>query len=205
RSLLVWLAACAAGGGLALLAAGRTWAAVTFSAQAGPLSAGRVSLSGGELVASLTPSVLAALAAAVAVLATRGIARRVIGAVISLCGLAAAAGAWSGTRAETIVGTAREHASTAMVPSGGAVAHSVTWAWPLAAATGGLVLVAAGVVAAVAGGRWPGMSSRYDRPAGGGPARAPGRERAPRSERAMWDALDEGADPTIEPPRDRSS
>jgi uncharacterized membrane protein (TIGR02234 family) len=202
RSLTAWAVICVLAGGLALLAAGRTWATVTFDAQAGPLAAGKVSLSGGELAAWLTPAVLAALAAGAAVLATRGVARRLVGLVISLCGAAAMAGAWSGTRAETIAGTAREHAATAMIPQGGAAAaQSVVWAWPLAAAVGGFVLVAAGVAAAVMGGRWPAMSSRYDRPGRAGRT-GPGSGRVPdrrSGDRALWDALDEGEDPTADP------
>ncbi|MEW9531456.1 Trp biosynthesis-associated membrane protein [Microbispora sp. NPDC049125] len=203
RSLVAWLSACAAAAGVTLLAAGRTWATVRFPAHTGPIGAGTVPLSGTDLVASLTPAVLAALAAAAAVLAASGAARRLIGVVISLCGAVALAGAWNGTRPEAITGTAHEHVTTAMISTGGAAAaQSVAWAWPVAAMAGALVLVIAGVVAAVAGGRWPGMSSRYDRPARGsrtgmGPGR---REGAPvTGERALWDALDEGDDPTAGP------
>ncbi|MBO4276015.1 Trp biosynthesis-associated membrane protein, partial [Microbispora triticiradicis] len=59
----------------------------------------------------------------------------------------------------------------------------------------GLVLLGSGVVAAVRGARWPGMSGRYERDAGHTrteTGRAPARD----ADRAMWDALDEGEDPT---------
>ncbi|MBP2702289.1 TIGR02234 family membrane protein [Microbispora sp. RL4-1S] len=206
---MAWLATCAAAGALALLAAGRIWATVTFDAQAGPLSAGHVSLTGGDLAAVLTPAVLAALAAGAAVLATRGLARRIVATVISLCGVVVLSGVWRGTRPAAVVAAAREHAATAMVPATGAAEQAMTWVWPLATALGGLVLVAAGAVAAVVGGRWPGMSGRYDRPGTGSGAREADRDgdgaaaRRPRrqvgSERALWDAIDEGEDPTAEP------
>jgi uncharacterized membrane protein (TIGR02234 family) len=201
RSLMIWLLACAAGAGIALLASGRTWATVVFKVPAGTPGSGDVPVTGGELVAYLSPAALAALAATVAVLAARGLARRAIALVISLCGVAVAAGSWSAMRTATIVAVAREHASTAMMTSGGAPSYSPAWAWPALAVAGGVVLVAGGLVAAVWGGRWPGMSGRYDRP-GGGSRTGSGQEGRPRrratGERALWEALDEGQDPTVD-------
>lgn len=195
RPVAVWLAACAAGAGLVLLAAGRTWATAALGPEQGGIGAGRADLAGGDLVAWLTPAALAALAAPVALLAARGVVRRVIGVVIALFGVAIAAGAWDGTRAPTIAAAAREHITTAVVPSSG-FAATVSPLWPWAAAAGGLVLVAGGVTAAIGAGHWPGMSGRYDRRGGG--SRTPGGPGggAETGERAMWDALDEGIDPT---------
>ncbi|WP_327045170.1 TIGR02234 family membrane protein [Microbispora sp. NBC_01189] len=193
RSLLVWLAACAAGGGLALLAAGRRW--VTLGAAGGPGGAGQDGLTGGDLVAWLPPAALAALAAAVAVLAARGIGRRAIGGVVALLGAAVAAGAWDGTRDATVAAAARAHATTATISGAAVPVESRAWVWPLLAAAGGLVLLGSGVVAAVRGGRWPGMSGRYERDAGHARAE-PGRAPARDADRAIWDALDVGEDPT---------
>ncbi|MGE7467635.1 Trp biosynthesis-associated membrane protein [Brevundimonas sp. NPDC003935] len=50
-------------------------------------------------------------------------------------------------------------------------------------------MTAGGIVAIVRGGRWAGMSARYDR--GAGKARAEVKD-----DRALWDALDRGDDPT---------
>ncbi|WP_433496914.1 Trp biosynthesis-associated membrane protein [Sphaerimonospora sp. CA-214678] len=195
RSLVIWLAACAAGAGLVLLAAGRTWATAVFGPEQGRIGAGRVDLTGGDLVAWLTPAALAALAALAAVLAARGVARRVIGVVIALFGAAIVAGAWDGTRTPTIVAAARENITTAVVSSSG-FATTVSQVWPWAAAAGGLILVAGGVTAVIRAGHWPGMSGKYDRPGGGNrtPGGPDGGGRT--GERAMWDALDEGVDPT---------
>ncbi|GII54003.1 hypothetical protein Pth03_23920 [Planotetraspora thailandica] len=201
RSLMIWLVASAAGAGLALLASGRTWATVVFAVPAGGVpGSGDVPVTGGELVAYLTPAALAALAATVAVLAARGLARRAIALVISLCGVAVVAGSWTAMETATIVAVAREHATTVMMASHGAPAHSPAWAWPALAMAGGVVLVAAGLVAAVRGGRWPGMSSRYDRPDGGSRTGSQGRPRRATGERALWEALDEGRDPTVDEP-----
>lgn len=60
------------------------------------------------------------------------------------------------------------------------------------------------MTALLRGGRWPGMSDRYHRKghASGGTGSVAA-ESAP-SERALWDALDEGTDPTVDPdPRER--
>lgn len=192
RSLLVWLAACAAGGGLALLAAGREWAA--FGTAGSPAGAGAGTLTGDDLVAWLTPAALAALAAVLAVLATRGIARRAVSAVVALLGVAVAAGAWDGTRDGTIAAAAAGHMTTAITSAGQVAVESRAWVWPVLAAAGGVVLALAGAAAVVLSTRWPGMSSKYERRSGraasGGTAgvKDPGR--------AMWDAIDEGEDPT---------
>lgn len=198
RSLTVWLVSCAVGAGLVLLAAGRTWATVTFTGQAGPIGAGKVSLAGGDLVAWLTPASLAALAATAAVLATGGVARRVIGALITLLGIAVLVACWNGTRGQTIASAAGEHTRSVVVSTEHMVAESRPW--PLVAVAGGLVLIGGGAVVAVRGGRWPGMSSRYDRPGGGSRTEGGPGDRSARGrrtgERAMWDAIDEGIDPT---------
>lgn len=194
RALTVWLVTVAAGAALVLLAAGRIWATVTFHAGTGPIGRGETSLTGGDLVAWLTPASLAALAAMAAVLATRGVARRVIGALIAFLGVAVLVACWDGTRAETIANAAEEHTTSVVVSTGRTVAESRLW--PLAAVAGGLVMIGGGAVAAVKGGHWPGMSSRYDRPGGGSRTGGGGRSAVPSGERAMWDAIDEGIDPT---------
>ncbi|XVQ88916.1 Trp biosynthesis-associated membrane protein [Microbispora siamensis] len=192
RSLLVWLAACVVGGGLALLAAGRAW--VTLGTAGGPAGAGGGSLTGNDLVAWLTPAALAALAAVLAVLATRGVARRATSVVVALLGAAVAAGAWDGTRGGTIAAAAAQHMTTALTSSGHISVESRAWVWPVLAAAGGLVLAGAGAAAAALSVRWPGMSSRYER--GAGRAATGGAARVKDADRAMWDAIDEGEDPT---------
>ncbi|MEN3537751.1 Trp biosynthesis-associated membrane protein [Microbispora sp. ZYX-F-249] len=192
RPLLAWLAACAVGGGLALLAAGRVW--VTLGTAGGPAGAGGGSLTGNDLVAWLTPAALAALAAVLAVLATRGVARRVTSVVVALLGAAVAAGAWDGTRGGTIAAAAAGHVTTAVTSAGHISVESRAWVWPVLAAAGGIVLAGAGAAAVVLSARWPGMSSRYERASGR--AQTGGTARVKDADRAMWDAIDEGDDPT---------
>lgn len=190
RALWTWVAVCVAGAALVLLAAGRDWFTVTY----GPR---KVAVSAAELVPALGPAAWAALAAVVAVLATRGVWRRIVGAVMTLCGAGAMAWAWQGSRA----GAALEVAARQIpLAEPGALHSAPAAAWPLVAGAGGLLLACAGVVAAVRGAGWPGMSDRYER-RGSGPAPAAGAAStggAP-SERALWDAIDLGADPTVGP------
>jgi uncharacterized membrane protein (TIGR02234 family) len=196
RELWTWVAACAAGAGAVLLAAGREWA-VLGSGGAGADGAERPVLTGAGIVSFLSPVALAVLAAVVAVLATGGGARRAVGAVIALCGLGVLAGAWDGT-GRGAPAAVMEANLTRAVTAGGDVAldaFAVRWTWPAVAAAGGLVLLVAGVVAALRGHSWPGMSGRYDRPAPGTAGPAAG----PVTERALWDAIDRGADPTDDP------
>ena len=162
RELGLVVLVCAAAAGLALVAAGRTWA-VEITVRPPPLGEVRAERTGGALVPWLPALGWAALAGAGALLATRA-GRRVVGALLALAG--------AGVVAAAVVGST--------------VDGSVAWT----AATGlaGLVLAGAGGWAALRGHRWPGLGSRYERPA------AP--ERAPVQPVDLWRAIDRGEDPT---------
>ncbi|RBQ20377.1 MFS transporter [Spongiactinospora rosea] len=191
RGLAIWVVACALGAGLTLFAAGRDWAKVTMGGVAGG-PASTVPVSGGTLVPVLTPLALAAAASAVAVLATRGLWRRVVGAVLALCGVGAAVAAATGVSAASGPAAAEAAARQSALALSGQAAAQAVWPWPAVALAGGVVLALTGLVACVRGGRWAAMSARYDRPGSR-------REAAASGDRAMWDALDEGVDPTADP------
>ncbi|MEU9885749.1 TIGR02234 family membrane protein [Sphaerisporangium sp. NPDC051011] len=196
RGLLAWLALGVAGAVLALASSGRTWATVALGGGAGVARTAPVPLTGGEIVPVLSPLALAALAAVVAVLATRGVWRGLVGAVLGLIGLALAGAVAGGVASSPRLVSLAEERTTVTGAATAAVAH--TWAWPAAAVAGGVLLLAAGVLAVARGARWPGMSERYDRPGRGSGGSAPASEgRAGRPvERSLWDALDRGVDPT---------
>jgi hypothetical protein len=140
RGRTLAVVACAAGAGLALLAAGRTWAHVTVVRPA-PLPPLYQAKTGIALLPWLSALGLVALAGAGALLATRGLVRAVVGVLLMLSGLGLA---------------------------GGALARLVAGAspgWPLLTALGGLVVAGSGVLAVARGRDWPGMGARYDRPA----------------------------------------
>ncbi|MFI7124290.1 Trp biosynthesis-associated membrane protein [Nonomuraea sp. NPDC050153] len=178
RELWGWVGATVLGCALVLFGAGQAWARI--------LEAGVTAPTGGGLSPVLTPVALAALAGVVAVLATKGVGRRVVGALIALCGLGAAAGTWAALAGDTVTGWLREQ----NVLRGAAdLPWEIAPLWPAVTAAGAVLVTAGGIVAIVRGGRWAGMSARYDR--GAGKARAEVKD-----DRALWDALDRGDDPT---------
>ncbi|MFE3447869.1 Trp biosynthesis-associated membrane protein [Nonomuraea sp. NPDC059194] len=181
RELGAWLVLCAAGAGLPLLAAGRVWTSVTYGAAA------PVELTGGDLAPAGQPLALAALAAMVALFATKGVWRRIVGGVLALCGAGVALLAWQGaddSAARELA--ARRNPVGAATQEVTALVHAV---WPYVALAGGALLVAAGVLAAVRGTGWASMSGRYDRPR---------TDAGPRDDKSLWEAIDRGDDPTEE-------
>jgi uncharacterized membrane protein (TIGR02234 family) len=178
------------GAAAALLIASRHWQTITTDRPA-PRANDVLHITGRTVDSAPTALALVALAGVVAVLATRGIVRRVVGAVLALAGAAlvwrsiTAAGAVSTERARTLV---RERHVT--VDLTGVTPHIATsTVWPvLSAACGALVLVA-GLLVAWRGHEWLAMSARYEAPAD------PARDEA-RASTTMWSALDRGEDPT---------
>lgn len=131
---------------------------------------------------------LAALAAVAAVLATRGWFRRVIGVFIVLAG---ALLAWR--TAGWLLGP-QDFDFTPNVPAGSAPLGPRSGN-PLGAALGVLAAVlylAAGALVVARAGRMPEMGAKYSAP---GEAR---RRRSPDPDKRLWDALDEGDDPTAD-------
>ena len=168
RELTLAVIACAVAAGLALYAASRTWVVdiTTRPAPLPPLSQRRA---GGSIAPALPALGLVSLAAAGALLATRGRARPALAVGLLGCGLA------------ILVSTAYALATV----------DGVTAAGPaLALAAGGALAVVA-VVTLRRGRAWPSLSTRYERrPAGATPAKPP------TSDTEVWDAIDRGEDPT---------
>jgi uncharacterized membrane protein (TIGR02234 family) len=179
--------ACLLGAALALFASSATWArtdvldAATAGGQAAaaPLA---VKLSGGDLTPAVNALGLLGLAATVALVATRGIGRRLVGVLLAAAGVgvmvyAARIGADPGPTVR-----AAQHV-VALAPSGhprvGPIRLTVA---PWAALVGGLAFAGAGMVAAVFGPRWPAMGGRYQT-----------RSRRPLD---AWEAIERGQDPT---------
>jgi uncharacterized membrane protein (TIGR02234 family) len=191
--------ACAAGAGLAIFAATRTWSLRVVVRPGLPEL--RTARTGAEQMPLLVGVTLVALAGAGALLATRGALRRVLGGLLALVGVAVAVLA--------VVGRA------ALDPGRAGAAGAI---WPVACVLGAAMIVVAGVLAARHGHRWPAMGSRYERGnvpqrpaepgAGSGPLPPAGHTRphtprdqqaeiAPVDTQAAWDALDRGDDPTL--------
>jgi uncharacterized membrane protein (TIGR02234 family) len=176
------------GAGGALLLSVRHWQTITTPRPA-PLHDDVLAVSGRTIDAAPTALALVALAGVVAVLATRGVARRVVGAVLGLAGLAmiwralAGLGAVSTSRARSLL---TAHLATvdaaAVVPK--IDLHSQ---WPALTVVCGVLIAGAGVLVASRGHKWRGLSARYARP-GDQPHGA--------TATTMWTALDRGEDPT---------
>jgi uncharacterized membrane protein (TIGR02234 family) len=200
----------AAGAGAVLLSARQGWARVLTPAPA-PLPATSVTVSGQDLVPLAGALGLAALATLAAVIATRGLARRLTGVLLAGFGaVIAAAVSLPVTEAEVLaaarVTTVSQAGSATAGGAGGispgtvpggtapgvtATGHVTMLAapWRPAAVAGALVIIGAGFLVAWRGGRWPVMSSRYERP--------PERDRPPPADSgSLWEALSKGADPT---------
>lgn len=179
----------------ALLIATRTWQTVTTPRPA-PLHDDVLPVSGRTLDAAPTAIALVALAGVVAVLATRGVVRRVVGGVLALAGGAllwraiASAGALSSRRARELV--SEQHRT---VDVSGAVPHVQTHAiWPVLTFVCGVLVLASGALIAWRGHRWRAMSSRYEAL----PAQVADSSKAAAT---LWTALDHGDDPTEGPTR----
>ncbi len=169
RDLAVTVVECAVGALIALLAASRTWRTVTG---AGPVPLPTRRLTGAAVLPWTPALALVGLAGAGALLAVRGRARALLGVLVMVTGLPLAiGGVYVATAGRGNVG------------------------WSLLCAVGGLLVGHAGLRALLRGPTWPGLGSRYERPAAE-PVEYVERSGPSRSDVAMWDALDRGEDPT---------
>jgi uncharacterized membrane protein (TIGR02234 family) len=194
------LLAGAVGAGLVLLALRAQWAQAVFTPQK-PLTAQVVSVSGNDLVPLAGALALAALAGLIAVIATKGVARRVVGGLLALFGAGAGAAVLTSISAGTVVSVAAgKVASPESAALSGTAAGSATSGgsgggalvvgdtagraimsgtpWQAAVIVGALLIFAAGLATAMRGQDWPVMSARYDAP-GARDAAAAGRAAEP--------------------------
>jgi len=200
----------AVGAGLVLLAARQAWAQAIFVAPR-PLPAQDFSVTGQELIPLVSALALAALACLAAVIATRSVARRAVGALLAVLGAGACAAATTGVRASAVLAAARANASNSTVGgsttsgnSPGNAAHPIVIAgssghavmtgapWRAVAVVGAVAIILAGVATIGRGPRWPVMSARFDRP---GQQAAQPQKRADSA--TMWESLSRDIDPTV--------
>ena len=178
---------CLLGAGLVLVTLAATWAhtsvrdasAVGDGVLTAPLQA---RLDGGDLAPAVSGFGLLGLAAAVALVATRGFGRWIVGVLAAAAGVGVVVyAARIGLDAGPVV--RRSQHVTVLAPSGRAVVGAIhVTAAPWFALVGGLVLVVAGAVTVWQGRGWPGMGGRYQT-----------RARRPLD---AWEAIERGQDPT---------
>jgi uncharacterized membrane protein (TIGR02234 family) len=196
------------GAAVVLLVATREWQTIT-TVRARPFAADVLGVSGRALDDAPTACGLVALAGVVAVLATKGVLRRVVGGLVALAGLAIV---WRSIAAipavgmQRAAGLVRDRHETVGVGASAVLAQHVTVhpGWAVLSVVGGVLIAAAGVAIAWRGGRWVGMSARYERPAADDPSRPVTAEDAQqartRADATMWTALERGDDPTADDP-----
>lgn len=181
------VASCLVGAGLLLLAAGQPWVTAVIHSPSGIPGQFVVShdvVSGRELSGVAGGLGLLGAAGAIAVFATRGVGRLVLGVVLAAAGLVAAV-------SSVHVGLSPDAGARLATQAQGFLPGRLTYqgsAWPWVSAVGGLAMAAAGALVARHGRAWAGLSGRFERDQR--------RVSVPDPERAMWDALDRGEDPT---------
>ncbi len=186
RELIVALLLGAAGAGLVFLASRQGWAQVRTTPPS-PLPPSRVTVTGAALVPYADALVVAGLATLAAVLASRGLARRLTGVLLVVLGASLVASAFTVSSAAAITAAssnvAPATASAGSVTDGGdsgasvvpnvagAVPHVAFSAagWQALVLIGALLMIGAGVLVALRASKMAVMSSRYDSPTG--PAR----------------------------------
>lgn len=146
RGLTTAVLGVAVGAALVLLGASRVWWQETVARPA-PLRPEEIGHTGASLAPVLPALGLVALAGAGGLLATRGVARRLVGGLLVVVGVAMVA---------TVLGQLGER---------------IGLVWPLACLVGAVIIGGAGILAARHGHRWPVMGSRYARPAASAPTR----------------------------------
>jgi uncharacterized membrane protein (TIGR02234 family) len=185
REFTAAIVACLAGAGLALLSLRQGWARVFYHAPS-PLPSGSVAVTGWNILPAASGLAIAALACLAAVIATRGVVRRVAGGLMAVLGgwaavvvsspvqAAAVVSAASGATASGLGGTlpggtsaiSGNPDSAGSLPVIGTVTRVALTSgpWRVAAVIGAVLLIGAGLLAAWRGPRWPVMSGRFDRP-----------------------------------------
>lgn len=186
RELALAAVLCLAGAGLAVFAGGQSWASVHV---VDSVVASR-SVTGTELTGAATALGWAGLAGLAALFAVGGRVRAGLGALLALFGVGLVYVSATSTGHEHALSVAADKSQSILMA--GPISVDTT-GWPVVSLLGGVLLIAAGLLTAVRGARWPGMSSRYER----SPERPVERSGAPDSA-GMWKALDRGEDPTRE-------
>ena len=219
REYLLTLLAGAVGAAIVLLAARQGWARVV-TIEPRPLPTSRIAVRGQDLVPAAGALGLAALAGLAAVLATRRLARRVVGGLLVLFGASIVVSvSLPVTAAQVRSAAAGATAQASSVPGGSTIGSGTTpgsggsgvggltlashvemaaFPWRWAVLCGGLLVIAAGLMVAWRGARWPVMSSRYEQPASRNPATAG-------DPASLWESLSQGLDPTDSGPPDSAA
>ncbi|MEV8536463.1 TIGR02234 family membrane protein [Streptomyces sp. NPDC051211] len=191
RSVAIALLCGALGATVVLLASGRVWARGTAA-----VAGGSMQLTADGRAVTGVPAALAivGLAALVAVFAVRSKGRLLVAGLLALSGLGAALAALAGASDRAALDDQAASTTADTAARVGALTHTP---WPYITAAGGILILAAGLLALRYGRSWPAMGGRYEREGGPSP-RARKAADAGDTDRPedLWKALDRGEDPT---------
>jgi uncharacterized membrane protein (TIGR02234 family) len=195
REFAVALGGTLVGSAVILLAAGRPWAHVVVSNIGASVSS--VSLSGHAVAPVPSALAIAALAACVALLATRGLLRIVVGVVLAVLGT----GAFLSSAAVTQHSVRHSGALSDKIPlaplADAHVAVTLTL-WRHVSVAGSLLVLGAALLVCARGRTWVSMGRKYDAPTPAASEQpAPAAEDTELSDHDLWERLDAGDDPTV--------
>lgn len=185
-------------GGAGFFAASRAWSSVTVRTAGLPTD--RVSVDGSQALPIVGAMALVVMAGSVAVLATAGRVRTVVGLVVAASGAVSLAFNVSGAASLRDAMVQRVASSPAMAGDRAAQlrvaeqADGSAWRWVALAAA--VVGFAVGAAVVAYGRRWPVMGRRYEAPGADRETAAPG-SGGETSDADLWRALDRGDDPTV--------
>ncbi len=193
RSLAIALLFGSVGAAVALLATRQSWASGTAAVAGGSVS---LTAKGSDVTGVPAALAIVGLAALVAVFAVRRTGRMLVAALLTLSGAGTVAAAVLGITGGWAGSALDEKAAQVSGDTAATVAALSHTAWPYIAATGGALLLLAGLLALCYGRSWPGMSGRYERTT----TRRPHASRPVDPDRPedLWKALDRGEDPTAD-------
>lgn len=220
RELVLLLLAGAVGSGLVLLAARQQIGRVVVTAPH-PLPVTSTPVSAQDLLPAVSALAIAGLASVAAVLATRGLLRRITGLVTAALGVGVVLSAAASLKVADVLAAARHVNVSPANGGGGAISAGSTTAgvgngqaagslagfpahvvlagsaWRALMLGGAVLIIIAGCAIVVRAQRLPAMSSRYERTSN--PPTRPVATRAAPVAASMWDSLSVGADPTTMP------
>ena len=144
----------------------------------------------GSAVAALSQALsVVGLAGVVAIAATKRLGRVAVGALVAVAGVAVV------VQLVDLLAQGLGHRLLAVecprlcVVSQERYDASPTWVWPWLTLVGGVLMAAGGLLVALRGRRWAALSSSYEVPSARDPQAEP-------SDKATWELLDSGEDPT---------
>jgi uncharacterized membrane protein (TIGR02234 family) len=163
RELLAVILMTIVGAALVLLSTSRTWAHAVVSVLGSLGAPRRLDLSGRTVAPLVAALGLVALAAVIALLATRGRWRIVIGCLIAVAGALIVGATASITASDVRHGSALRDADSQAALRDARISVELR-SWRHVAAAGGLLIAGAGLVAAARGRSWAAMGRKYDAP-----------------------------------------